>query len=195
MFINRQRKEVNVKIVYYGPPSSGKSANLEYIHSHTRPDSRSALVSLKTKEDNTLFFDYVRPELGNVEGLKPKFNLYSITGQVTYDNTRKVILQGADGLVFVADSQPERLADNLRAWHSLGKELADLGLSARTFPIVVQFNKQDIPWATDVMRLSERLNVRSYPCFAASALQGQGVFETLEAIINLLLEAVRLQIT
>ncbi len=184
MFINWKLRELNLKIVYYGPALSGKTTNLQYIHSRTNPRLRGDLVSLKTREDRTIFFDFLQLELGEIKGLKPKFNLYTVPGQVMYEATRKLVLQGADGVVFVADSQMSRLADNIQAFKGMQRHLADLGLDPQRTPCVVQFNKQDLPGLAPVPVLKRLFARDGAPWFTAIAIQGIGVFETLKASIN-----------
>jgi len=195
MFINRRRKELNLKIVYYGPALSGKTTNLQHIHAKTRPDLRGDLVSLKTREDRTVFFDYLLLELGKVGGLKPKFNLYTVPGQVYYAASRKLVLQGADGIVFVADSQPHRLPASLKSLRGMRTYLRDLGCDPDTLPLVVQFNKRDLPGVVPVPTLHACLELNgSIPCFPAVAINGDGVFDTLKTVINRVIAQVQRQV-
>jgi signal recognition particle receptor subunit beta len=145
VFINRKLGELNLKIVYHGPALSGKTTNLEYIHASVAPELRGELVSLKTQEDRTLFFDFLQLEVGRVKGLKPKFNLYTVPGQVIYAATRKLVLEGADGVIFVADSQQNRLRENVDLLANLGSHLSGIGYRLSDFPLIVQCNKQDLP--------------------------------------------------
>lgn len=185
MFINRRLRELNLKIVYYGPALSGKTTNLVYIYSHTRPELRGDLISLKTREDRTIFFDYLQLELGQIKGLKPKFNLYTVPGQVYYAASRKLVLQGADGIVFVADSQTYRMVDNLASLQDMRGYLRELGIDPWSLPLVIQFNKRDLPDAANMSALRSLLRVNnSMPCLESVATQGIGVFDTLKAIIN-----------
>lgn len=184
MFINQKLQEIHLKIVYYGPALSGKTSNLEFIYAHTNPQMRSQLVSLKTREDRTLYFDYLQLELGRIKGLKPKFSLYTVPGQVYYAGSRKLVLEGADGVVFVADSQPQRLADNKHDIATLEKHLREMGRAPEKFPLVLQCNKQDLPGAIPVNLLRAHLGRNTIPCFPAVAIQGRGVFESLKAIVN-----------
>jgi signal recognition particle receptor subunit beta len=185
MFINRRRGEINLKIVYYGPALSGKTTNLQQVYARTRPDLRGELVSLKTREDRTVFFDYLLLELGQIAGLKPKFNLYTVPGQTYYAASRKLVLQGVDGLVFVVDSQPHRLKDSMEALVDLYRYLRELGLDPQRVPLVAQFNKRDLPRALPVPLLAKVLQLNgSTPYFEAVAATGAGVFDTLKAIIN-----------
>ena len=185
MFINRRLGELNLKIVYYGPALSGKTTNLEYIHDNIDRRLCSELVSLKTQEDRTLFFDFMQLEVGTVKGLKPKFNLYTVPGQVIYAATRKLVLEGADGIVFVADSAADRLRDNVDLLASLEGHLAGGGSGLADHPIVLQCNKQDLPNALTPDVLSGRLEQSGLPCLGSVAIEGTGVFDTLKTIINL----------
>lgn len=184
MFINGKLRELNLKIVYYGPALSGKTTNLQYIHAHINPRLRGELVSLKTREDRTIFFDFLQLELGQVKGLKPKFHLYTVPGQVYYAATRKMVLQGADGVVFVADSQQDRLRDNHRYFQGMKRNLLELGYKLNDFPLVVQFNKRDLPNAAPASLLRASLAPNGRPCFESIATQGVGVFDTLKAIVG-----------
>lgn len=185
MFINWKLRELNLKIVYYGPALSGKTTNLQYIHTRTNPQMRGELVSLKTREDRTIFFDFLQLELGQIKGLKPKFNLYTVPGQVLYEATRKLVLKGADGVVFVADSQMARLADDIQSFKGLHQHLSELGLDPEQTPCVVQFNKRDLPGLAPVPVLKRLFARNGAPWFESVATEGQGVFETLKATINL----------
>ena len=184
MFINRKTQELHLKIVYYGPALAGKTTNLQYIHTHTNPVKRSDLVSIKTQEDRTLFFDFMQLELSRIKGLRPRFSLYTVPGQVRYEATRRLVLQGVDGVVFVADSQRHRLADNLVSLAGLHQHLGERGLPVRLFPFVLQCNKQDLPTALDPLLLKASLGRNGIPCFASVAVDGAGVLETLKAIIS-----------
>lgn len=197
MFINRRKGELNLKIVYYGPALSGKTTNLEYIHRHTTPERRGELVSLKTREDRTVFFDYLMLEVGKIAGLRPRFNLYTVPGQVYYASSRKLVLQGADGIVFVADSQTERLRANLAGLQDMAKYMRELGLSPKRVPIIVQFNKRDLNQILPVPDLQQRLglNRTDFPCLPASALYGEGVFDTLKTSISAVIRQVQRQLT
>jgi len=184
MFVNRKLREITFKIVYYGPPLGGKTTNLEYIHAHTSPKLRGELVSLKTQEDRTLFFDYLQIELGSIQGMKPKFNLYTVPGQVMYRSSRELVMRGADGVVLVLDSQRTRFHDNLDALDSLRENLRKMGQNPDRFPIVFQFNKRDLPSALPSAILRAQFANGSRPCFEAVAIKGAGVLETLKAIIQ-----------
>jgi len=195
MFINWKLRELNLKIVYYGPAMSGKTTNLQFIHDHTSPQVRGELVSLKTREDRTIFFDFLQLELGQIKGLKPKFNLYTVPGQVLYAASRKLVLQGADGVVFVADSQMSRLADNIQSYRAMHQHLTELGLDPRRMPCVIQFNKRDLPVLAPVSLLTRYFALNgSTPTFESIATQGVGVFETLKACINLVMAQAQQQL-
>lgn len=184
MFINWALQEINLKIVYYGPGMSGKTTNLEYIHSKLDPSLAGELVSLKTKEDRTIFFDFMQIEVGRIKGKKPKFNLYTVPGQVYYASSRKVILNGVDGIVFVADSQPHRMEANIETLLDLENNLKQDGHSLESFPWVIQYNKRDLPGVDSVKTLEKKLNFFNVPSFEAVAVRGDGVFNTLKSVIN-----------
>jgi signal recognition particle receptor subunit beta len=184
MFINWALQEINLKIVYYGPGMSGKTTNLEYIHSKLDPSLAGELVSLKTKEDRTIFFDFMQIEVGRIKGKKPKFNLYTVPGQVYYASSRKVILNGVDGIVFVADSQPHRMEANIETLLDLENNLKQDGHSLENFPWVIQYNKRDLPGVDSVEILQKKLNFFNVPNFEAVAVKGEGVFNTLKSVIN-----------
>ena len=184
MFINWRLREINLKIVYYGPSLSGKTTSLEYIHSRTNPERRGELVSLKTREDRTLYFDYMQFEMGAISGLKPRFNIYTVPGQVYYRGTRKLVLKGVDGLVFVADSQIRRLHENVEAIKDLYEDLVELGFSPGELPIILQCNKRDLPEIMPVQSIKEQLGLNGIPTFESVALEGIGVLEGLKSIVN-----------
>lgn len=186
MFINRKSGEINIKLVYYGPPLSGKTTNLEFIHSQTANAQRGEMVSLKTKGDRTIFFDYMQLALPPIQGLTPKFNLYTVPGQVAYAGTRKLVLQGADGVIFVADSQAERVQDNLNSLVDLYQNLKAAGTNPEQVSLIVQFNKRDVKNAmpVDDIRKSLRLDGYNIPNFEAVASKGDGVLTTLKASIS-----------
>ena len=188
--LNYTGGEVNAKIVYYGPGLSGKTTNLEFIHDRTPEGSRGKMVSMKTQTDRTLFFDFLPLELGEINGYRTRFLLYTVPGQVYYQTTRRLVLQGADGVVFVADSQSRQLDENVESFQDLHANLADQGIDARTVPLVIQYNKQDLPseLILDSNSLSDALNFRNVPEFSADALHGPGVFETLRSISELVLK-------
>jgi len=194
MFINWALQEINLKIVFYGPGMSGKTTNLEFIHSKLDPSLAGELVSLKTKEDRTIFFDFMQIEVGRIKGKKPKFNLYTVPGQVYYASSRKVILNGVDGLVFVADSQPHRMEANIETLLDLENNLKQDGHSLDDFPWVIQYNKRDLPGVDSVEALQKKLNFFDVPYFEAIAVKGEGVFNTLKAIINNVVQHVQSQL-
>ena len=194
MFINWALQEINLKIVYYGPGMSGKTTNLEYIHSKMDPSLAGELVSLKTKEDRTIFFDFLQLEVGRIKGKKPKFNLYTVPGQVYYASSRKVILNGVDGIVFVADSQKHRMDGNIETLLDLENNLREDGHSLDSFPWVIQYNKRDLPDIDGIENLQKRLNYFNVPYFEAVAIKGNGVFDTLKAIINKVVANVQKQL-
>ncbi len=194
MFINWQLRELNLKIVYYGPALSGKTTNLEQIHDKVDPKRRSELVSLKTHEDRTLYFDFLQLELGKISGLTPKIHLYTVPGQTYYEASRKLVLRGADGVVFVADSARHRLNDNLESLKNMEAHLSSFNMSLATLPVVIQFNKQDLPEALPGPTLRSLLKVNGHPHFESVAIQGQGVFETFKAIVNGVVKNVQRQV-
>ncbi|HRV92580.1 MAG TPA: ADP-ribosylation factor-like protein [Anaerolineae bacterium] len=183
MFINWQLRELNLKVVYYGPALSGKTTNLEQIHSHTNPKQRGELVSLKTREDRTLYFDFLQLELGKISGLSPKIHLYTVPGQSYYEASRKLVLRGADGVVFVADSNRNRVNENLESWENMKAHLISLNIPS-DLPLIVQLNKRDLPNAMSIPELRQNLGLNGNPVFESIAVQGKGVFNTLKAIIN-----------
>ena len=191
MYINWALQQINLKIVYYGPGVSGKTTNLLYIHSKVAPELKGELVSLQTQEDRTIFFDFLQLEVGKIKGKKPKFNLYTVPGQVYYAYSRKVILNGVDGVVFVADSQFDRLEANLETLNDLENNLRQDGHKMNEFPWVIQYNKRDLPNVAPIPYLQLKLNKVNVPYFEAVATQGNGVFETLKAVINLVVANVR----
>jgi mutual gliding-motility protein MglA len=171
-----------LKIVYYGPSLSGKTTNLEQIYAHVDPQRRSELVSLKTHEDRTLFFDFLQLELGKMGSLTPKIQLYTVPGQAYYEASRKIVLKGADGVVFVADSAPERLWENIEAWMNMCSHLESFKIPISKLPIMVQFNKQDLPNALTPEKLKMALDIQDRETTSAVAFRGQGVFDTLKMI-------------
>ncbi len=188
--VNYATREITCKIVYYGPGRSGKTTNLHYIYGQVPDDRKGRMVSLATQTDRTLFFDFLPLDLGTISGFTTKFQLYTVPGQVYYATTRKLVLQGADGVVFVADSQSHQLEENIESLQDLHSNLADQGIDARGMPLVLQYNKQDLP--RDLILgsdfLSDALNFREVPEFSADALHGPGVFETLRSIAELVLK-------
>jgi mutual gliding-motility protein MglA len=187
--VNYATREITCKIVYYGPGRSGKTTNLHYIYGQVPEDRKGKMVSLATQTDRTLFFDFLPLDLGSISGFTTKFQLYTVPGQVYYQATRKLVLQGADGVVFVADSQARQLEENIESFQDLHANLADQGIDPRAMPLVVQYNKQDLPadLILSVADLSDAINFRNAPEFSADALHGPGVFETLRGISELVL--------
>jgi mutual gliding-motility protein MglA len=184
MFINWQLRQLNLKVVYYGPALSGKTTNLEQIHARIDPSRRGELVSLKTSEDRTLYFDFLQLELGKINGLTPKIQLYTVPGQAYYEVSRKLVLRGADGVVFVADSGANRMNDNIDAWNNMKKHLRALGIPIEHLPVIIQLNKRDLPNALPLPILVSSLNCQQCRIFPAVASRGDGVFDTLKAVIN-----------
>jgi mutual gliding-motility protein MglA len=188
VLFNYATRELTAKIVYYGPGLCGKTTNLEHIHHSLPPNKRSKMLSLATKTDRTLFFDFLPIELGAIRGMKTKIQLYTVPGQVFYDATRKLVLKGADGVVFVADSQNEMMDSNLDSWKNFETNLKENGLDIQTIPLVIQYNKRDLPDVLPVKDLNKKLNSRKVPFFEAAAITGQGVQDTLKGITKLVLE-------
>ncbi len=188
--VNYATREITCKIVYYGPGRSGKTTNLHYIYEQVPSDRRGKMVSLATQTDRTLFFDFLPLDLGTISGFTTRFQLYTVPGQVYYQTTRRLVLQGADGVVFVADSQARQLDENIESFQDLHANLGDQGVDVRAVPLVIQYNKQDLPseLILDGGTLSDALNFRGVPEFSADALHGPGVFETLRAISELVLK-------
>ncbi|HKY32988.1 MAG TPA: GTPase domain-containing protein [Candidatus Polarisedimenticolia bacterium] len=180
-FINYASREINCKIVYYGPGLCGKTTNLQWIYDKVNPNAKGKLISLATETERTLFFDFLPLELGTIRGFKTRFHLYTVPGQVFYDASRKLILKGADGVIFVADSQLARMDANVESLRNLSDNLKLQALDLRTIPYVLQLNKRDMPDAVPVDRMLKRLRVRNEDYFEAVAPKGIGVFETLKA--------------
>jgi signal recognition particle receptor subunit beta len=190
-FINYAAREINVKIVYYGPGLCGKTTNLQYIFEKSSPQQKGKLISLATETDRTLFFDFLPLDLGAVRGFKTRFHLYTVPGQVFYDASRKLILKGVDGVVFVADSQEARMDANAESLHNLEENLRENGFDLKTIPYVLQFNKRDLPSAVLVDDMYRLLNFKGEPTFEAVAVKGMGVFETLKAVAKQVLYELR----
>lgn len=182
--INYLTREIACKIVYCGPGRSGKTTNLQYIHGRLPERRRGRMVSLATQTDRTLFFDFLPLDVGSISGFATKMQLFTVPGQAYYESTRKLVLQGVDGIVFVADSQSRMLEENIESLQDLHANLAGQGIDARTFPLVLQYNKQDLPreLIMSLAELDDTLNFRDVPAFGANALGGAGVFETLRGI-------------
>lgn len=186
-FINYSAREINIKLVYYGPGLGGKTTNLQWVYNKTDPESKGKMISLATETDRTLFFDFLPLDLGTVKGFKTRFHLYTVPGQVFYDASRKLILKGADGVAFVSDSQEARMEANIESLKNLEKNLKEQGYDLKTVPYVLQFNKRDLPSAVPVEEMYRLLNYKGEPTFEAIATRGIGVFETLKAIAKLVL--------
>lgn len=186
-FVNYVNKEVNCKIVYYGPGLGGKTTNIQYVYQKTSGDTKGNMISLNTENERTLFFDFLPLDLGEIRGFKTRFHLYTVPGQVFYEASRKLILRGVDGVVFVADSQVERMEANIESLKSLEKNLVDQGYDISKIPLVMQWNKRDLPNITSLKDLSNALNKWDVPEFEASAVVGTGVFDTLKMISKLVL--------
>ena len=187
--VNYAAREITCKIVYYGPGRSGKTSNLHYIYNQVPQDRRGSMVSLATQTDRTLFFDFLPLDLGTISGFTTRFPLYTVPGQVYYQTTRKLVLQGADGVVFVGDSQARQLDENIESMQDLHANLAEHGLDPRKVPLVLQYNKQDLPreLVASPAELADVLNFRGAPDFAADASRGVAVFETMRALASLVL--------
>jgi signal recognition particle receptor subunit beta len=190
-FINYASREINCKIVYYGPGLCGKTTNLQYIYDSTAPAAKGKLISLATETDRTLFFDFMPLELGTVRGFKTRFHLYTVPGQVYYDASRKLILKGVDGVVFVADSQEERLDANLESLYNLEENLQTQGYNLLDLPYVLQLNKRDLPNVVPIEDLVGELQRKNEPVFEAVAMDGTGVFDTLKAVAKQVLTELR----
>ena len=190
-FINYAAREINVKIVFYGPGLCGKTTNLQYIFEKSSPQQKGKLISLATETDRTLFFDFLPLDLGAVRGFKTRFHLYTVPGQVFYDASRKLILKGVDGVVFVADSQEARMDANEESLRNLEDNLMENGFDLKNVPYVLQFNKRDLPSAVLVDDMYRLLNFKGEPTFEAVATKGIGVFETLKAVAKQVLYELR----
>ncbi len=186
--INFARREVNCKIVYYGPGMSGKTTNLEKVFENAPDEHKGELTSIATEGDRTLFFDFLPLDLGTVAGMNTKFQLYTVPGQVYYNSTRKLVLQGADGVIFVADSQKKKMDENIESLENLVENLEEYNLSIDEVPLVLQWNKRDMPDISSPEELNEKLNMRNWPSFEAVAVTGEGVFPTLKALSARVLE-------
>ncbi len=189
-YVNFLSKEINCKIVYYGPGLGGKTTNLQYVYQKTNPAQKGRLISLATETDRTLFFDFLPLTLGEIKGFRVRFHLYTVPGQVFYAASRKLILRGVDGVVFVADSQIERMDANLEGAEELKLNLEEQGFDPDRLPFVIQYNKRDLRNIVPAARMDEALNPRGAPAFEAVATRGSGVFETLKAAAKLVLKQV-----
>ena len=189
--LNYLRKEIDAKIVYYGPGLCGKTTNIQFIHQNLQPDQRGNMLSLATDQDVTLFFDFLPIELEDVVGFKMRFHLFTVPGQVYYGATRRAVLMGADGVIFVADSQAERLEDNLQSIKELEENLRQYGKKLETTPFVIQYNKRDLPNILPAAELNKKINHLAVPYFESVAIQGKGVFESLTMICRMVLKVVK----
>jgi signal recognition particle receptor subunit beta len=187
--INYASREINCKLVYYGPGLGGKTTNLEYVFNKVNPETRGKLISLATEQERTLFFDFLPVDLGTIRGFKTRFHLYTVPGQVYYNASRRLILKGVDGIVFVADSQAERMDANIAAMENLYENLEDYGYESGRLPIVLQWNKRDLASAVPAEELRAQLNPGGLPEFEAVAVEGRGVFDTLKAVSKLVLKS------
>ena len=191
--INFATREVSCKVVYYGPGSCGKTTNLHQVHDKAPSKSRGTMTSIATEGDRTLFFDFMPLELGTVAGMKTKMQLYTVPGQVYYNATRRIVLEGVDGIVFVADSSPSRREANLESWQNLKDNLNDSGLDIIDVPLGLQFNKRDLPDAMPVEQMNTELNDLSVDTFEAAAVTGEGVMSTLRKLSSLVLQRLNQQ--
>ena len=180
-FINYASREINCKIVYYGPGLCGKTTNLQFVYQKTAPEAKGKMISLATETERTLFFDFLPLALGEIRGFKTRFHLYTVPGQVFYDASRKLILRGCDGVIFVADSQRPRLEANIESIANLATNLKENGFDIRTIPYVLQLNKRDMPTAASTAELEQLLRFRNEPMIEAVANRGIGVIDTLKA--------------
>jgi signal recognition particle receptor subunit beta len=187
--INYASREINCKIVYYGPGLCGKTTNLEYVYQKVNPDTRGKMISLATENERTLFFDFLPVDLGTIRGFKTRFHLYTVPGQVYYNASRRLILKGVDGLVFVADSQAERMDANLASMQNLYENLAGYGYDPRQLPMVIQYNKRDLSNRVPVDELSRQVNPGGLEEYEAVATEGEGVFDTLRGVSKLVIKA------
>ncbi len=187
-YVNHMAKELNCKIVYYGPGLCGKTTNLQFIFGQTKNDARGKLISLATETERTLFFDFLPIDLGVVRGFKVRFHIYTVPGQVFYDASRKLVLRGADGVIFVADSQPSRIEANIESVENLAQNLTDTGSALDKIPYIIQYNKRDLPEVASIQDLRAELNPLGVPEFEASAHKGVGVFDTLKALSKQVLQ-------
>lgn len=190
-FINYAAKEINCKIIYFGPGLSGKTTNVQYIYEHTQNEARGKLVTLSTENERTLFFDFLPLSVGAVRGYKTRFHLYTIPGQTFYEVSRQFILKGVDGIVFVADSQAERMEANIESFEGLEKSLDKQGYDINKLPLVFQYNKRDLPGAVSIRELEATFNPMKRPYFEAVAFKGSGVMETLQSVSQAIIKELK----
>ncbi|MCO4755343.1 MAG: gliding-motility protein MglA [Bacteriovoracaceae bacterium] len=186
-FVNYHTKEINCKIVYYGPGLGGKTTNIQHVYQRVSSQAKGQMVTLNTENERTLFFDFLPLDLGSIRGFKTRFHLYTVPGQVFYEASRKLILRGVDGVVFVADSQVERMESNIESLEGLKRNLIEQGYDIDKVPLVMQWNKRDLPNIASTHDMQKKLNTLDVPSFEASAVKGEGVFETLKMISKLVL--------
>src|SRR3989339_1183646 len=186
-FVNYHTKEINCKIVYYGPGLGGKTTNLQFVYQKTSGESKGSIISLNTENERTLFFDFLPLDLGEIRGYRTRFHLYTVPGQVFYEASRRLILRGVDGIIFVADSQLEKMESNLESLKDLETNLKAQGYDITKLPIVIQWNKRDLPNISSVKDMEKQLNKYNFTSFEAVAIKGTGVFETLKAVTKLVL--------
>jgi len=194
-FVSYSTREINCKVVYYGPGMSGKTAHLTYIYKKTSPEGRGKLISLATETERTLFFDFLPVNVGTLRGLKVRLHLYTVPGQVVYDPIRKVILRGVDGVVFIADSQPERMDANIESLDSLRTNLKEQGYDFEAIPFTIAYNKRDLPNMVPIEEMDTILNLRPVQAYPSSAVTGEGVFETLKDISKQVVIGVKQRMT
>jgi signal recognition particle receptor subunit beta len=187
--INYASREINCKVVYYGPGLGGKTTNLEYVYSRVNPDTKGKMISLATETERTLFFDFLPIDLGEIRGFKTRFHLYTVPGQVYYNASRRLILKGVDGLIFVADSQRSRLEANIEAMHNLYENMESYGYDIEILPFIIQYNKRDLPDIMSPEELRSVLNPMLVPDFEAVAIEGEGVFQSLSAVSKLVVKS------
>ncbi|MGW8322726.1 MAG: GTP-binding protein [Thermodesulfobacteriota bacterium] len=187
--INYASREINCKVVYYGSGLGGKTTNLEYVYSRVSPGTKGKMISLATETERTLFFDFLPIDLGEIRGFKTRFHLYTVPGQVYYNASRRLILKGVDGLIFIADSQRSRLEANIEAMHNLYENMESYGYDVETIPFVIQYNKRDLPDIMPVEELRSILNPMGVPDFEGVAIEGEGVFQTLSAVSKLVVKS------
>ena len=191
-FVNYNKNEIHCKIIYYGPSLSGKTTNLQWIYQETQGEQqKSNLFSLPTDTERTLFFDFLPMDVGEINGYKVRFHLYTVPGQVVYEASRRLILKGMDGLIFVADSQEERMSENIRSFEGMKKNLKLQGYDYKKLPLVLQYNKQDLPNSLNIQEMRLKLNKDAFTDFSAQAHVGVGVFDSLQAIAKEILSALK----